>query len=101
MLARARRQDGRQATYAPRPKPEDLRLSPTMSARQLYAFARGVGRWYPLFVEVGGERFQVDDALACDAGAPLPAEWALVNEILHLRCADGNVALRIAADRSG
>lgn len=90
----ARPQDPREATRAPRPSPQDLLVDPHLGARRVFHFVRGVGRWNPLYAEVGGSRVRVVDAVELDEEKRLPGEIALVGDLLHLGCDDGVVVLR-------
>ena len=90
------KQDSKRATRAPRPDKEHCRLDVSMPAARLYSFVRGVGRWHPLHVELGGESYRVSDALEWSSEESLPVDWVLLGDILHLRCVDGRVAFRTA-----
>lgn len=91
-----RAQDDGQATRATRPDKENCRLDTSMPASRLYSFVRGVGRWHPLYVELGGESHRVLDALEWSCEESLPVDWVLLGDVLHLRCVDGRVAFRTA-----
>jgi methionyl-tRNA formyltransferase len=87
-------QDGREATRAPRPRPQDLVVDPHLGARRVFQFARGVGRWNPIHAVVGEQPVRVVDAVELDEGRHLPGESAVVGDLLHLGCDDGVVVLR-------
>ncbi|MCC7071067.1 MAG: hypothetical protein IT383_07085 [Deltaproteobacteria bacterium] len=97
-LARGERagtpQDATRATRAPRPSDADLVLDATMGARHAFHFARGVGRWNQLVVDVAGTRVRVVDAVELDEGRRIPGEVALVGDTVCLGCHDGVVMLR-------
>lgn len=92
-----RPQDPREATRAPRPGPADLLVDRHLGARRVFHFVRGVGRWNPLHVDVGGTRVRVVDAVELDEDRRLPGEVAVVGDLLHLGCDDGVVVLRTRA----
>lgn len=87
-------QDASRATRAPRPTDADLVLDASMGARRVYHFARGVGRWNQLVVDVGGTRVRVVDAVEIDEERRVPGEVALVGDTVCLGCNDGVVLLR-------
>lgn len=89
-------QDSSRATRAPRPDQENCRLDLSMPAARLYSFVRGVGRWHPLFVELGGETHRVLDALEWSREESLPVDWVQLGDVLHVRCIDGRIAFRTA-----
>lgn len=88
-------QDPAQATRAPRPTEGDLRVDPTMPARRLFHFVRGVGRWSPLWIEAGGRRLRVVDALEVDERRTMPGEHALLGDTLVLGTREGVVVLQV------
>ena len=92
--AQGRQQDHALATRAPRPLEQDLLVDASLGARRAFHFVRGVGRWNPLHVDVGGARVRVIDALELQEGTALPGDSALVGDLLHLGCHDGVVVLR-------
>jgi methionyl-tRNA formyltransferase len=88
-------QDPAGASRAPRPVEADLVVDGALPARRLFHFARGVGRWNPLWCAAVGDRFRVLDADSFDDSAALPGEHALVGDILHLGTIDGVVRLKV------
>ncbi len=88
-------QDPIAATRAPRPAEQDLIIDGAVPARRLFHFARGVGRWNPLWCSAVGDRLRVLDADSWDDSAALPGEHALVGDILHLGTVDGIVRLKV------
>jgi methionyl-tRNA formyltransferase len=93
--ARGVAQDDRLATRAPRPTEHDLGIDASWSARRAYHFARGCGRWNPLWCAALGEAWRVVDADSYDDSRALPGEHALMGDLLHLGCTDGVVRLRV------
>jgi methionyl-tRNA formyltransferase len=91
-------QDATKATRAPRPTSADLLVDRTAGARGVFAFVRGVGRWNPIYADVGGAHVRVIDAIDLDEHRRLPGETALVGDLLHLGCDDGVVILRTRAN---
>lgn len=92
-------QDAAEATRAPRPSREHLVVDPSLPARRVFAFVRGVGRWNALTFTAGGETLRVVDALDLDEEGRMPGDWALQRDVLLLRCAPGVVALKTRALR--
>lgn len=92
--AAATAQESSRATRAPRPKVADLLVDRTMGARRAFHFVRGVGRWNPLVVDVGGTQVRVVDAVELDLERRVPGEVALVGDTVCLGCDDGAVMLR-------
>lgn len=88
-------QDHERATRAPRPALEQQRLDPSWSARRLFSFVRGVGRWNRLLFDAGNVTLRCLDALHLDEGRELPGEWALLGDTLTLACREGSVTLRV------
>ncbi len=88
-------QDPEAASRAPRPKEADLLVDPGLSARRVFHFVRGVGRWNPLWCSATGMRLRVLDADSWDDTTRVPGEHALVGDTLHLGCADGVVRLNV------
>lgn len=88
-------QDDALATRAPRPGEHDLRIDASSSARRVFTFCRGVGRWNPLWCAAVGQRLRVLDADSFDEDASMPGEHALVGDLLHLGCRDGVVRLKV------
>lgn len=87
-------QNPEKVTRAPRPTEHDLRVDASMGARRAFQFVRGVGRWNPVYVDVGGQRVRVIDAIELQEGQRMPGDSAVVGELLHLACEDGVVVLR-------
>lgn len=92
--ARGTAQDEAGASRAPRPKEADLVVDGSQSARRVFHFVRGVGRWNPLWCSATGARLRVIDAEGYD-DARMPGEHAIVGDTLHLGCVDGVVRLRV------
>jgi methionyl-tRNA formyltransferase len=92
--ARPQPQDAAHKTRAPRPSEKDLLVDPSLGARRAYHFVRGVGRWNPVHVDVGGHRARVIDAVELEEGRKIPGQSALIGDLLHLGCDDGVVVLR-------
>lgn len=90
-------QDHARATRAPRPDAEAKRVDPSLGARRLYHWVRGVGRWNRLRFDASGVPLRATDALEVSDTATLPADYALVGDRLTLRCPDGAVVLRVSA----
>lgn len=88
-------QDEAAATRAPRPVEADLVVDGSGSARRVFTFVRGVGRWNPLWCSAVGQRWRVMDADSFDDSLQMPGEHALVGDVLHLGCADGVVRLKV------
>jgi methionyl-tRNA formyltransferase len=93
-----RAQDAAEATRAPRPTNADLLVDKRDGARRVFTFVRGVGRWNPIYADVGGAHVRVIDAIDIDESRRLPGETALVGDLLHLGCEDGVVILRTRAN---
>lgn len=93
--SRGEPQNEEQASRAPRPQEADLVVDGSQSARRVFHFVRGVGRWNPLWCAATGQRLRVLDADSFDDNARLPGEHALVGDTLHLGCADGVVRLNV------
>lgn len=87
-------QNPERVTRAPRPTEQDLCVDASMGARRAFQFVRGVGRWNPVYVDVGGQRVRVIDAIELQEGQRMPGESAVIGELLHLGCEDGVVVLR-------
>ncbi len=79
---------------APRPTESDLLVDPSLPAKRVFQFVRGVGRWNPLWCTATGLRLRVLDADSWD-DSYLPGEHALIGDMLHLGCADGVVRLNV------
>ena len=88
-------QDPAAATRAPRPLEHDLVIDAALPARRIFHFARGVGRWNPLWCHAVGDRLRVLDADSFDDSVALPGEHALVGDLLHLGTVDGVVRLKV------
>lgn len=88
-------QDPRRATHAPRPTGEALLVDPSLPARRVFAFARGVGRWNALRFQAGGAPLRVLDAVSLDEEGRLPGDYALKGDTLILQCSPGTVTLRV------
>jgi methionyl-tRNA formyltransferase len=87
-------QDESKATRAPRPKETDVVIDASLGARRIFHFVRGVGRWNPLVVDVGGQRIRVIDSIDLDPDKKLPGEHLLLGDTLRVGCDDGVVVLR-------
>jgi methionyl-tRNA formyltransferase len=94
-LAEPRAQDHGAATRAPRPTVEDCRLGRRWSARRVFSFVRGVGRWSRLLLDDEYLQARCVDALAYEEGGRLPADHAIVGDVLTLARDDGTVTLRV------
>ena len=88
-------QDEAAATRAPRPVAGDFVVDGALSARRIFHFVRGVGRWNTLVVPGAGENLRALDAIDFDNSTALPGEHALVGDVLHLGCVDGVVRLNV------
>lgn len=88
-------QDESLATRAPRPGPSDVVIDPSWSARRIFTFARGVGRWNNLVVHAAGEVHRVLDAVDVEEGRQLPGEQVLIGDELLLGTSDGVVRLQV------
>ncbi len=80
----------------PRPRFIDGRIDPTRPAQDVYVFVAGTSQYHRLFVDSGGERFFIADALSYDPIATSPVEYALTGDRLVLTCNPGVVELKIA-----
>ena len=87
-------QEHRLATRAPRPGNLDVVIDASLPAKRIFSFARGVGRWNNLVVNVGGDVLRVLDAIDIDADRHLPGELVQIGDDLLLGAADGVVRLR-------
>jgi methionyl-tRNA formyltransferase len=88
-------QDHDLATRAPRPGPADVVIDGSQSAKRIFTFARGVGRWNNLVVHAGGDVLRVLDAVEVDDSRQLPGELVLIGDDLLLGTTDGVVRLKI------
>ncbi len=88
-------QDASQATRAPRPQSADLIVDPARPAKELFTFARGVGRWNGLTALALGDTHRVIDAVDLDEGRSMPGEHALVGDELLLGTSTGVVRLKV------
>jgi len=91
-------QDTSLATRAPRPDESALEVLPSLGARRVFSWVRGVGRWNRLHFDASGVRLRVVDALGPSAALEVPGDYALVDDRLTLRCDDGFVTLQVAED---
>lgn len=88
-------QDEARATSAPRPTEQELLIDGSLPARRLFHFARGCGRWNPLWCDVLGDRLRVIDADSYDDSMSMPGEHALIGDLLHLGTVEGVVRLKV------
>ncbi len=86
-------QNAGEATRAPRPQDDHMRIDASMGARRIFHFVRGVGRWSPLWTDADGARLRVIDALDLDEGKSLPGETARIGDTLMIGTAEGIVTL--------
>ena len=77
----------------PRPTFRDARIDTQNTAEQVYIYVSGCAGAYPVFAEVGGDRFFIADALDYDLDADIPFEFVLSGDRLILRCSPGVVEL--------
>jgi len=87
-------QDHSLATRAPRPGASDVIIDASQSARRIFTFARGVGRWNNLVVHAGSDVLRVLDAVEIDDSRHLPGELVQIGDDLLLGAADGVVRLK-------
>jgi methionyl-tRNA formyltransferase len=81
---------------APRPTLADRRIDPRRQAVEVFTFAAGCAGIHRLYVECGGDRFYVEDAVDYDMEGRLPSEFVLTGDRLLLQCAPGVVELELA-----
>lgn len=88
-------QDASLATRAPRPTSADVVIDPGWSARRIFTFARGVGRWNTLTLQTKGDAHRILDAVDVDEGRRLPGEHVLLGDELLMGTIDGVVRLLV------
>jgi methionyl-tRNA formyltransferase len=94
--ARPRPQREAHATRAPRPSSSDLVVDPSLGARRVFSWVRGVGRWNRLTYDASGLSLRVVDADGVDEGGAPPGDYALIGDRLTLACGPDAVVLRVA-----
>ena len=84
-------------SYEPWPTAEAWRIGADWSARRAFNFMRGTAGWgQPYRISVGGRELTLAQAMRFDAGATLPAPFALRGEEVAIQCAPGVLVARLA-----
>lgn len=89
-------QNHRNASRAPRPKPEDAHVTPSeWSCEALLRFACGAPYFRAPWMTLGGETYHVRRGLTAELGKRVPGDHALAGSRLVVQCRDGVVHLEI------
>lgn len=87
-----------EAGRCPRPSVKDCRVDPKRSAVEVFTYVAGCAGAYPVYVECGGDRFFIADAVSHDDEANMAFEYMLSGDRLILRCNPGIVELALKPD---
>lgn len=78
------------ASFAPRPGPDDFVITPDWSARRAYNFVAGLADWgQPIWYDTGTERLQIAEALSFKEHASQANAVVYDNGLAHLRGSSG------------
>jgi methionyl-tRNA formyltransferase len=97
-LAAPRSQEQGHASWAPAPCDGDFDVTPDWGARRAFNFIRGLADWErPIYVELGGRRLRVREALAWDEAVPSADSTLCAGGRLTLRCHPGTLTAIVDA----
>jgi methionyl-tRNA formyltransferase len=89
-------QDHSLCTWAPRPRPEDVRVHPAQwGVEGLLNFACAAPYFRAPCLMLGGQPYFVSAGLRGDLGAKLPGEYVLHHDTLAVQCKDGIAYLQV------